>query len=100
MSLLYGCVEEGDMNVFRIGVFVVCFCGIVGCATPCTPKLVAAKIPHPPPISRPILEVGKVNKNSNDADVVKAYRVSLEQLINYCVSLEQVVKVYADMGKE
>jgi len=78
---------------------VVFFAGTVSACSTCKPVYVATAIPSPPLVSRPVLEISKIGKDSSDGDVVVAYRVTIEQLLQYSGSLEQIVKTYSDMSK-
>lgn len=85
--------------------FVVLFCCgttiLTGCGGFfCKPQYVAAKIPSPPAVSRPELIVKQIGPSTPDGEVVKLYRGTIEQLINYSVQLEQIVGMYRKMSNE
>lgn len=85
--------------------FVVLFCCgttmLAGCnGLFCKPSYIAAKIPPPPAVSRPELLVKQIGPSTPDGEVVKLYRGTIEQLINYSVQLEQIVDTYRKMSNE
>lgn len=85
--------------------FVVLFCCgstiLVGCnGLFCKPAYVAARVPHPPAVSRPELLVKQIGNGTPDGEVVTLYRGTIEQLINYSSQLEQIVDTYRKMSNE
>lgn len=89
------------MNGFSIirCVSVVCLATIVSACTTCKPVYVGTAIPAPPPLARPLLETSKLDVTSSDGEVVRAYRVTIEQLIGYASSLEKVVETYDKLSR-
>ncbi len=90
------------MNGFSIirCVSVVCIATIVSACSTCKPVYVSAAIPTPPPLARPILETSKLTVTSSDGEVVRAYRITIEQLIGYSTSLEKIVETYDKLSRE
>lgn len=85
-------------SIFRCG-SVVCIAAIVAACTTCKPVYVSTAIPAPPVLARPILETSKLTENSSDGETVKAYRVTVEQLIGYASSLEKIVETYDKLSR-
>ena len=72
---------------------------LTGCFTKTTIKYVSVPIPTPPEVARPTLKLYEINEHTPDNDVVKYYRISVEQLINYSTSLEMIVNKYKELSK-
>ena len=90
------------MNGFSIVrcVSVVCIATAISACSTCKPVYVSANIPVPPALARPLLETSKLDVTSTDGEVVRAYRVTIEQLIGYSTSLEKVVETYDKLSKQ
>lgn len=90
------------MNGFSIVrcVSVVCIATAISACTTCKPVYVGTTIPTPPSLARPILETSKLTVTSSDGEVVRAYRVTIEQLIGYSTSLEKIVETYDKLSRE
>jgi len=80
-------------SMFRC-VGVVCIATAISACSTCKPVYVGTAIPAPPTLARPILETSKLTETSSDGEVVRAYRVTIEQLIGYSTSLEKIVETY------
>lgn len=89
------------MNGFSIirCVSVVCIATIISACSTCKPVYVGTAIPAPPTLARPILETSKLTENSSDGETVRAYRVTIEQLIGYASSLEKIVETYDKLSR-
>lgn len=85
-------------SIFRCG-SIVCLATIVSACSTCKPVYVSAAIPAPPPLARPILETSKLDVTSSDGEVVRGYRVTIEQLIQYSTSLEKIVETYDKLSR-
>lgn len=85
-------------SIFRCG-SIVCIATVVSACTTCKPVYVSAAIPAPPSLARPILETSKLDVTSSDGEVVRAYRVTIEQLIGYSTSLEKIVETYDKLSR-
>lgn len=85
-------------SIFRCG-SIVCLATIVSACSTCKPVYVSAAIPAPPPLARPILETSKLDVTSSDGETVRAYRVTIEQLIQYSTSLEKIVETYDKLSR-
>lgn len=94
--------ERREMNGFSIFrcVSVVCIAAAISACTTCKPVYVSAAIPTPPSLARPLLETSKLTVTSSDGEVVRAYRVTIEQLIGYSTSLEKIVETYDKLSKQ
>lgn len=90
------------MNGFSIirCVSVVCIATAISACSTCKPVYVSTAIPVPPALSRPLLETSKLDVTSTDGEVVRAYRVTIEQLIGYSTSLEKIVETYDKLSKQ
>ena len=90
------------MNGFSIirCVSVVCIATAISACSTCKPVYVSANLPVPPALARPLLETSKLDVTSTDGEVVKAYRVTIEQLIGYSTSLEKIVETYDKLSRE
>lgn len=90
------------MNGFSIisCVSVVCIATAISACSLCKPVYVSANIPVPPSLARPLLETSKLDVTSTDGEVVRAYRVTIEQLIGYSTSLEKIVETYDRLSRE
>ena len=90
------------MNGFSIirCVSVVCIATAISACSTCKPVYVSTAIPVPPALARPLLETTKLDVTSTDGEVVKAYRVTIEQLIGYSTSLEKIVETYDKLSRE
>jgi hypothetical protein len=86
-------------SIFRCG-SIVCIATVVSACTTCKPVYVSTAIPAPPPLARPLLETSKLTVTSSDGEVVRAYRVTIEQLIGYATSLEKIVETYDNLSRE
>lgn len=85
-------------SIFRCG-SVVCLAAIVSACSTCKPVYVSTAIPAPPSLVRPILETSKLDVTSSDGETVSAYRVTIEQLIQYASSLEKIVDTYDKLSR-
>lgn len=54
-------------------------------AVPCTP---------PPPVVRPVLPIDRLTGSSTSAEIVKAYVVTVQKLIDYARELETLLDGY------
>ncbi len=90
------------MNGFSIirCVGVVCIATVISACSTCKPVYVSTAIPVPPALARPLLETSKLDVTSSDGEVVRAYRVTIEQLIGYSTSLEKIVETYDKLSRE
>jgi len=90
------------MNGFSIirCVCVVCIATAISACSTCKPVYVSTAIPVPPALARPLLETSKLDVTSTDGEVVRAYRVTIEQLIGYSTSLEKIVETYDKLSKQ
>lgn len=90
------------MNGFSIirCVSVVCIATAISACSLCKPVYVSTAIPVPPALARPLLETSKLDVTSTDGEVVRAYRVTIEQLIGYSTSLEKIVETYDKLSRE
>lgn len=86
-------------SIFRCG-SVVCLATIVSACSTCKPVYVSTAIPAPPSLARPILETSKLDVTSSDGETARAYRVTIEQLIQYSTSLEKIVETYDELSKQ
>lgn len=57
-------------------------------------------VPEPPEVPRPSLELEKVDEDSSDGEVAKAYAISVMQLTDYTRLLEKVINKYREMAEE
>ena len=64
----------------------------------CTRTIVLKPAP-PPIVERPILAVTKINNESTNDQVVKYYRITIEQLMSYSKQLELIVNEYRNQSK-
>ena len=89
------------MNGFPIVrcVSVVCIAAVISACSTCKPVYVSSAIPTPPALARPLLETSKLTENSSDGETVRAYRVTIEQLIGYASSLEKIVETYDKLSR-
>ena len=89
------------MNGFSIirCVSVVCIAAAISACSTCKPVYVSATVPVPPALARPLLETSKLDVTSSDGDIVRAYRVTIEQLIQYSTSLEKIVETYDKLSR-
>lgn len=85
-------------SMFRC-VSVVCIAAAISACSTCKPVYVSTAIPTPPSLARPILETSKLDVTSSDGEVVRAYRVTIEQLIGYSTSLEKIVETYEKLSR-
>lgn len=85
-------------SIFRCG-SIVCLATIVSACSTCKPVYVSAALPVPPALARPLLETSKLDVTSSDGEVVRAYRVTIEQLIGYSTSLEKIVETYDKLSR-
>lgn len=85
-------------SIFRCG-SIVCIATVVTACSTCKPVYVSTTIPTPPALARPILETSKLSVNSGDGETVRAYRVTIEQLIQYSTSLEKIVETYDNLSR-
>lgn len=85
-------------SIFRCGSIVYLATIVSACST-CKPVYVSADIPAPPSLARPILETSKLDVTSSDGETVRAYRVTIEQLIQYSTSLEKIVETYDKLSR-
>ena len=85
-------------SIFRCG-SIVCLATIVSACSTCKPVYVATAIPAPPSLARPTLETSKLDVTSSDGEVVRGYRVTIEQLIQYSTSLEKIVETYRKLSE-
>lgn len=65
----------------------------------CTPQQIIVKPLPPPHVERPTLAITRINKDTNDGDVVKMYRITIEQLIGYSKQLEIIINGYSEQSK-
>jgi hypothetical protein len=79
--------------VVKILLILVLFCG--GC---CNKQILVKPLP-PPHIERPTLAITQINKDTTDSDVVKSYRITVEQLIGYSKQLEIIINGYSEQSK-
>jgi len=86
-------------SVFRMGCAIGIATIVSACST-CKPVYVSATIPTPPALARPILETSKLDVTSSDGEVVRGYRVTIEQLIQYSTSLEKIVETYRKLSEK
>lgn len=86
-------------SIFRV-CCIVCLATIVTACSTCKPVYVSAAIPAPPSIARPLLETSKLDVTSSDGETVRAYRVTIEQLIQYSTSLEKIVETYRKLAEK
>lgn len=89
--------------------FLASLLTLSGCASICakyqTQKppvyvYVQQPIPAPPVVERPALKILEINASSSDGDVVVYYRTDLQQLLNYSLQLEDIVKKYRDLSNK
>ena len=66
----------------------------------CTTKYIMQPIPTPPQVSRPTLLTNTVTTTTSDGDVVKIYHATIEQLIDYSVSLEVIIDKYRKLATD
>jgi len=85
-------------SIFSCG-SIVCIATAISACTTCKPVYVSAAIPTPPPLARPLLETSKLTETSSDGETVRAYRVTIEQLIRYATSLEKIVETYDKLSR-
>lgn len=83
----------------QIITFILCFL-LASCAW-MKPKTVyiTSPIPEPPAISRPVLLTNNITPSTTDGDVVKFYRATIVQLLDYSSQLEAVVDKYRVISK-
>ncbi|MCB1711452.1 MAG: hypothetical protein KDH96_02885 [Candidatus Riesia sp.] len=73
-------------------IFSSCLVGCIG-----NTKIVK---PVPPPVVlRPILATSEITKETPNNEVVKVYRITIEQLIDYSKQLEMVIDQYREQSK-
>lgn len=77
---------------------MLCICCLVlgGCSTTNCKTL---KPIIPPVVERPILATSNITNDSSNDQVVKMYRITIEQLISYSKQLEMILDKYKEQSK-
>jgi len=69
------------------------------CLIGCTSHTQILKPVPPPIVLRPDLATSSISNNTPNDEVVKAYRITIEQLIDYAKQLEMIIDQYREQSK-
>ena len=73
---------------------IFCLCLLLGGCCTTQVKYVTQKMPEPPQVTRPELDVDNLKEGDGPDRVIQAHRVSIKKLQGYSIELETIINGY------